>query len=310
MIRPALTIAQDWESYFFVADWHALTSHPEPDVLRRATREIAATWLALGLDADRSTLFRQSDVPEVQELAWILGTVIPAGLLERGHAVKAARDGGREVNASTWWYPTLMAADILAYGADVVPVGADQKQHVEMARDMAIKINVRFGDDALVVPEPRVRAEVGVVPGTDGRKMSKSYGNVVPLFDTPKRTRKAIMGIVTDSLGVDEPKDPDRCTVFQLYKLLATDDEVAEMDADLRRGRGYGYGHAKEALALVMERTVAMPRECYTEWLASPARLDEILDAGARRARVAAAATLDRLRERVGLHALRRGSLG
>jgi tryptophanyl-tRNA synthetase len=309
MIRPAIALQDRYETFTFVADWHALTSHPDPDVLRRGSREIAAIFLAFGLDPARGALFCQSDVPEVSELAWVLGTVVPTGFMDRGHAVKAARDGGRDPNAATWWYPLLMAADILLYGANVVPVGQDQKQHVEMARDMAIKMNVRFGDDLLVVPEVSIREGVGLVPGTDGRKMSKSYHNTVPVLDAPARVRKAVLSIKTDSTGVDEPKDPDACFVYQIYRLVARPDEVEEMARRLR-GTGYGYGHAKLALVDALERDVAAPRERYEALLADPATLDDVLSAGATRARAAAAVTMERVRERVGLHPRRSGGRG
>lgn len=223
-----------------------------------------------------------------------------AGTLERGHAVKAARDAGREINAGTVFYPMLMAADILLYDASVVPVGADQKQHVEIARDIAEKMNHRYGEGTVVVPEVLIREGVGVVPGVDGRKMSKSYGNVIPLWEPPKKLRKIVMGIVTDSRTVEEPKDPDSDNVFALYRLFATPDQQASLRADYLRG-GMGYGVAKQALYDELEARLAAPRERYQEWMAHPERLDEVLAAGAVRARAAALRTLNRVRERVGL---------
>jgi tryptophanyl-tRNA synthetase len=214
--------------------------------------------------------------------------------------VKSAREGGRDVNAGTLFYPVLQTADILLYDADLVPVGKDQKQHIEVARDTAIRINHRFGDGALVVPAVSIREGVGVVPGLDGRKMSKSYGNIIPLMDTPKRLKKALGRIVTDSRGVDEPKDPDTCNVFALYKTFAT----AEQTADLRRrylAGGMGYGHAKMDLLEVIEAEIAEPREQYQAWMAKPDELDEVLAAGAKKARKIARATLSRLRSQLGL---------
>ncbi|MBT3217708.1 MAG: tryptophan--tRNA ligase [Proteobacteria bacterium] len=299
-IRPALDLQLEFAPYYFVADYHALTSIQDPETLKQATREIAASFLALGLDTKRTVLFRQSAVPEVCELAWILACQVPPGVLDRGHAVKAAIDGKREINAGIMFYPILMAADILMYGTHLVPVGRDQKQHVEIARDIALKVNYRFGDDTLVVPEVMIREEVGVVPGTDGRKMSKSYGNILPLWAPAKKMRKAVMRIVTDSKGLDDSKDPDECNVFNLFKLFATTEQVEEMRGNYQRG-GFGYGHAKQALFESIEATLAEPREKYFEYMRDPKSLDDVLAHGANRAREAASVTIDRLRQRVGL---------
>lgn len=299
-IRPALELQEQFQAFYFIADYHALTTVTDPEVLRRTTREIAATYLALGLDPERTCLFRQSHVTEVLELSWILACNWPAGLLERGHAVKAARDAGRAINAGTVFYPVLMASDILLYDADVVPVGADQKQHVEMARDAAVRINHHFGDGTLVVPDVSIREGVGVVPGLDGRKMSKSYDNAIGLWLPPKQLRKAVMRIVTDSLGVDDAKDPDRCNVFGLYRLFADPAQTADL-AERYRAGGLGYGHAKQELFELIDRQVAEARDRYHGWLQDPSALDDVLAAGADRARLAARATLDRVRERVGL---------
>lgn len=300
MIRPALDLQDRYAAFYFIADYHALTSVEDGQTLRRASREIAATFLAVGLDPRRTVLFRQSAVPEVCELAWILSCTIPTGVLERGHAVKAARDGNLEVNVGTWFYPVLMAADILLYDSAVVPVGRDQKQHVEIARDIAIKVNHRYGDDTLVVPAPSIRDDVAVVPGLDGKKMSKSYGNEIPLWAEPKALRKLVMRMVTDSRGVDDVKDPDTCNVFALYKLFATPAQVEDL-----RGRylrpGMGYGHAKQELFEVLDGHLAPMRERFRDLMEHPNHLEEILDDGARRARTAAATTLARIRDRSGL---------
>lgn len=301
MIVPALELQESFATFYFIADYHALTSVSDAEVLRRSSLEAAATFLALGLDVEgNATLFRQSAVPEVCELAWILACVTSAGTLDRGHAVKAAKDDNREINAGTVFYPILMAADILLYDSKVVPVGKDQKQHIEIARDLALKVNHRFGEGTLVVPEVRIRPEVGVVPGTDGRKMSKSYGNTIPLWLSSKKLRKACMRIVTDSTPMEEPKDPDTDNVFALYKLFATAEQQADLAARYRAG-GLGYGHAKQELFEVMEARLAEPRERYQEWMAHPDRIEAVFEAGAARARQAAAQTLGRVRRATGL---------
>jgi len=288
------------DAFLFIADYHALTSVKEPEKLRESTREIAATFLAFGLDPNRQVLFRQSDIPEVAELAWILACNMSAGQLDRGHSVKAARDGGRDINAGVVFYPVLMAADILLYDTNIVPVGKDQKQHLEITRDLAISVNHHLGDGTLVVPEVSIQESVGVVPGLDGRKMSKSYGNTIPLWLPTKKLRKTVMRIVTDSKGVDEPKDPESCNVYALYKLFATPEQVAEMANSYRVG-GYGYGHAKQALFEAMEARLAEPRERYMEWMSSPERIEDVLKQGASRARVVADATMARVRKAIGL---------
>lgn len=299
-IRPALGLQDRYDAFYFIADYHALTSVTDADKLRAHARETAATWLAFGLDPNKTVLFKQSAIPEVCELAWILSCQIPVGALDRGHAVKAARDDNREINAGTLYYPVLMAADILLYDTNVVPVGQDQKQHVEMTRDMAVKMNHRFGDGTLVVPEVSIQKDVAVVPGIDGRKMSKSYGNQIPLWPTPKKLRKIVMRITTDSRGVDEVKDPDTCNVFTLYKLFGSDAQISDLRSRYL-APGLGYGQAKQELFEAIDSVLAEPRERYNEWMANPERLDEVLDAGAARARVAAQEVLLRVRDRVGL---------
>jgi tryptophanyl-tRNA synthetase len=300
-VRPALELQRSFDAFSFIADYHALTQVEDAAVLQDRTHEVAATFLALGLDPERNVLYRQSAVPEVHELAWVLSCVIPVGMLDRGHAVKAARDGGREINAGTLFYPVLMAADILLYDANVVPVGKDQKQHVEMARDMAIKVNHR-AEGTLVVPEVVIQEDVATVPGLDGRKMSKSYDNVIPLWAAPKELRKLVMRIKTDSRGVEDVKDPDTCPVFQLYRAFAEPDQVADLRARYL-APGLGYGHAKQALFEAMEATLAAPRERYTYWREHPADLEDVLSTGAARARAIATPTLHRVRRAFGLEA-------
>lgn len=299
-VRPALALQSQYRAYYFVADYHALTAGGEPEELRASSRAIAATFLAFGLDIERSALFMQSAVPEVCELTWILACQLPPGQLDRGHAVKAAREAGREINVGTWLYPVLMAADILLYDSDIVPVGADQKQHVEVARDIALKMNHRYGEGTLRVPEVSIQERGAAVPGLDGRKMSKSYRNAIPLWQTSKQLRKRVMRIVTDSRGVDEPKEPETDTTFQLYALFAQPEQVDDLRRDYLRG-GLGYGHAKQALFEVLDAQLAEPRERFHHWMDHPTALDDVLAAGAQRARQAARVTLDRVRARVGL---------
>ncbi|MCA9567811.1 MAG: tryptophan--tRNA ligase [Myxococcales bacterium] len=299
-VLPALALQEKYTAYYFIADYHALTTARDPDGVRRASREVAATFLAFGLDIEKNVLFRQSDVPVVCELAWILACQMGAGVIDRGHAVKAARDGGHDITAGTMFYPVLMAADILLYDSAIVPVGKDQKQHVEIARDIAVSINHHYGAGTLVVPEVSIQAEVGVVPGLDGRKMSKSYGNAIPIWSTSKQLRKTCMKIVTDSLGVDDAKDPDTDNVFNLYKLFATPEQREDLAARYRAG-GLGYGHAKQELFEVIDALLADKRPIYEHWIAHPEELDALLAAGGERARATADARMDVVRRAVGL---------
>jgi tryptophanyl-tRNA synthetase len=299
-ILPALELQRDHRSVYFIADLHALTTTRDPARLRVATREIAATFLALGLDVEAQCLFRQSDVPEVCTLAWILACQVPVGVLDRGHAVKAAKDDHREVNAGTLFYPVLMSADILLYDANVVPVGKDQKQHVEIARDMALKMNHHYGEGTLVVPEVAIREEVGVVPGLDGRKMSKSYDNSIPLWSTSKELCKTVMKVVTDSLPMEAEKNPDTDNVFNLFRLFASPEQRDALAARYRAG-GLGYGHAKQELFEILDAHLADPRARYDALMADPGAIDAVLAAGAEKARSHATVTLDRVRRAVGL---------
>ena len=299
MYRPALAMQDASECYFFVASYHALTTMRDPALLRQQTIDVAANWLALGLDPTRSVIWAQHDVPEVTELAWILACITSKGMMDKAHAFKDAVNKGREVNIGLYTYPILMAADILAFDSHVVPVGKDQKQHVEMARDMAQRFNHLFGE-TLVIPAPQIREDVATVPGLDGQKMSKSYNNTIEIFLPPKKLRKKIMGIVTDSKGVEESKDPDTCHVFSLYKLFATPEQQAELAAQYRAG-GLGYGHAKQALFEVVDAQLAEARERYDHLMANPDEVRQVLAEGADRARTTARATLDRVRSAAGL---------
>jgi tryptophanyl-tRNA synthetase len=299
MYRPALARQNTSECFFFVASYHALTTMRDPALLREQTLDVAANWLALGLDPAKSVIWAQHDVPEVTELAWILSCITSKGMADKAHAFKDAVAKGQDVNVGLYTYPILMAADILAFDSHVVPVGKDQKQHVEMTRDMAQRFNHLFGE-TLVVPEPLIRDEVATVPGLDGQKMSKSYGNTIEIFLPPKKLRKKFMSIVTDSRGVDDPKDPDTCNVFGLYKLFATEEQQADLASQYRAG-GLGYGHAKQALFEVVDAQLEEARETYNELKANPDEIRAVLDAGGIRAQTVARATLDRVRSAVGL---------
>ena len=284
---------------YFIADYHSMTSVRNGEERRRNTRDVALDYLAAGLDPDRAILFRQSDLPEVTELTWMLSSVTPMGMLERAHAYKAAQDKGEEIDHGTFTYPVLMAADILLYGAHLVPVGRDQKQHIEMARDMAGRFNRAYDTDALVLPEPVIVEETAVVPGTDGRKMSKSYGNTIAMFASAKQVKKAVMGIVTDSTPVEDPKDTDQA-VFELWSLFATRDERDEMFERARAG-GLGYGDVKkDLLARLMDYFEPM-RARRTELEGRPEEVEAILRDGVARARALAMPVLERCRAAAGL---------
>ena len=307
LIRPALALAASHDAHYFIADAHALTTLRDGAALRRHTREITATWLALGLDPHRTTLYRQSDLPEVFELAWILACYTGKGLLNRAHAYKAAvaanRDAGRAddhgVTGGTFGYPVLMAADVLLLAADVVPVGLDQKQHVEIAREIGASFNAVHGR-VLTLPEPLIDRRVATIPGLDGRKMSKSYGNVVPIFAEPDELRRLVGRVVTDSRPAAAPKDPERCNLFALYRHLAQPAAVAALRARYLEG-GVAYGEVKEELVGLLDAAFGPARVAYRALMADPAELERLLAAGAERARGRAAPVIDRVRAAVGL---------
>ena len=305
MIREAISMQESYEGYYFIADYHALTSVHDAARMRRSSQEIAAYFLAFGLDPERTLFFRHSDVPEVCELSWLLSCVANMGLLERAHAWKAAKDRGSAGSEchGLFAYPMLMAADILIYDSDVVPVGRDQIQHIEMTRDMAERFNHEFGE-TFKLPKGIVQKDVEVIVGLDGRKMSKSYDNTITLVEAPKRMRKKVMRIVTDSTPLEDPKEPDTCNVFSLYKLFANEEEQATL-AERYRAGGLGYGHAKQALFEVIDREVAPARERYNALIERPDELEDILLDGARRARVTAREVTDRAREAVGFRAMK-----
>ena len=299
-IRPALELAKQYRSFYFIADYHALTTVREPAAMRSAVYDVAATWLASGLDPNATVLFRQSAVPEVFELAWTLSCLLATGQLERGHSYKDALAKGESPNAGVFYYPVLMAADILLYDTDVVPVGKDQKQHVELCRDVAQRVNHVFGEGTLVVPEAHI-GDAPLVPGTNGEKMSKSKGNGIPLFAPAKKLRKVVMGIKTGSETLEEPKDPEPSTVYQLCRQVSPE-AAAEMAEKLRAGN-YGWGHAKQALYEALETELGPKREHYQALRADHAKLDRLLDEGAERARAIAHETMGRVRRAIGMTA-------
>ena len=298
-MRPILDLQDRGEVFVFLADLHALTSLQDPRRLREYTRDAALDLLSCGLDPQRTVFWRQSDVPEHTELMWVLGTVTPMGLLERCHAYKDKVTRGLSANAGLFTYPVLQAADILLYDADVVPVGKDQKQHLEVTRDVATKINEAYGE-LFKLPEPDIQEDVATVPGLDGQKMSKSYGNTIDIFMEPKALRKRIMGIVTDSTPLEDPKDPEGSTVVQLYRLFAPAAEVERMKADHRAG-GIGYGEFKKRLYEATWDYFAPMRERRAALEQDAAQVEEILRQGAERARAVARETMDRVRAAVGL---------
>ena len=296
---PNLEFQKLGESYLFIADYHALTTSPEPEALRQRVFDVALDFLACGLDAEHTVFFRQSDVPEVTELMWILNTITTVGFLERAHSYKDKIAKGFMPNAGLFTYPVLMAADILLYQSDLVPVGKDQKQHLEITRDLAIRFNERYGE-IFTVPEGHIAENVAVIPGLDGQKMSKSYNNTIPLFGAPKAIRKLVMSIVTDSKGLEDVKDPDSCNVAKLYKLLASDDQYADLCSKYRAGN-FGYGHAKQALFEAIEAYFGPMRAKREEFAKDPAEVWNILNKGAEKARATAAETMDKVRRAVGL---------
>jgi tryptophanyl-tRNA synthetase len=299
MMRPAIALQSQGEAFYFIADYHALTSLQNAEALRDHSRRVALDFLACGLDPERSALFRQSDVPQVTELAWILSTVTPMGLLERCHSYKDKTARGLSASAGLFTYPVLMAADILIYDSDVVPVGKDQKQHIEVTRDIAVKINETFRE-VFKLPEPRIQTATETVPGLDGQKMSKSYGNTIDIFGDEKETRKRIMSIVTDSTPVEAPKDPSASIIVQLYSLFATAEELTAMREAFQRG-GTGYGEFKKQLFAKLWEYFAPMRARREEILAQPDYIDEVLSRGAERANQVADHVMCRVRQAVGL---------
>lgn len=299
MMRPAIALQAEGEAFYFIADYHALTSLKDPVALRENGRRAALDFLACGLDPERAALFMQSDVPQVTELAWILSTVAPMGLLERATSYKDKIARGMTASAGLFTYPVLMAADILIYDSDVVPVGKDQKQHIEITRDLAGKMNEAFGE-IFKLPEPRIQSAAAIVPGIDGQKMSKSYGNTIDVFGDEKETRKRVMSIVTDSTPVEAPKDPDSSTIFQLYSLFAAKEEITAMREAFQRG-GTGFGDFKKQLFAKLWDFFEPMRKRRTEILAEPGYIDAVLERGAQRANEEADKVMARVRAAIGL---------
>ena len=304
MMRPAIALQDQGEALYFIADYHALTSLRDPLALRENSRRVALDFIACGLNPDKAALFRQSDVRQVTELAWILSTVTPVSRLELAHSYKDKIARGAAAAAGLFTYPVLMAADILIYDSDIVPVGKDQKQHLEIARDIATRINETFGSKrevrVLKLPEARIQAQTEVVPGIDGQKMSKSYGNTIDIFGDEKEMRKRVMSIVTDSTAVEAPKDPDTSTIVQLYTLVASNEEAEEMREQFRKG-GRGYGDFKKQLFEKLWDYFAPMRKRRDEILRHKDYIESVLAQGAERANSIADGVMKRVRQAVGL---------
>ncbi|MCP4260186.1 MAG: tryptophan--tRNA ligase [Planctomycetes bacterium] len=298
-MRQHLQLQAEHNSFYFIADYHALTSHPTPDEIAGHTLDVAMDYIALGLDTEKTVFWRQSDVPEVTELTWLLSCITPVGLLQRCTSYKDKVAQGLSPNHGLFTYPVLQAADILIYNSNLVPVGADQKQHIEVTRDIAIRFNNTYGE-VFIVPEEHIIESVAIVPGVDGRKMSKSYGNTIEIFEPEKSVKKKIMKIVTDSTPVEEPKDPDKCNVFALLKLVASPDELSDWENKYRNG-GMGYGHAKKRLAELMIDYFQPFRQKRTELENNINYVKEVLAGGADRAKAVAKETLEKARQAVGL---------
>lgn len=299
-IIPAVEMANDPknESFLFIANLHTLTQIKDAAVMKENTLSTAATWLAFGLNIEKSVFYRQSDVPQTTELTWYLNCFFPYQRLTLAHSFKDKADRLEDVNAGLFDYPMLMAADILLYDAEIVPVGKDQLQHLEMTRDVASRFHTKMGE-TFVIPEAKVSEETMYVPGTDGAKMSKSKGNIINIFQPDKKLRKQIMGIQTDSTPLEEPKDPDTCNVFNIYKLMATKEQVAEMRKNYEGGN-YGYGHAKQALFELIVKRFQKERELYDFYMQNPEKIEEALAVGAEKARRIADEVLLRVREKLG----------
>jgi tryptophanyl-tRNA synthetase len=299
-IIPAIELSRnpDNESLFFIADLHSFTTIKDSKTRQENTNAVAAAWLAFGFDTEKNIFYRQSKIPEVCELTWYFSCLTPFPMLANAHSFKDKADRLADVNAGLFIYPVLMASDILMYDANFVPVGKDQKQHLEMTRDIANSFNHQFGE-TLVVPEAKIDDNVMTVPGTDGQKMSKSYGNIIDIFLPDKALKKSVMGIKTDSTPLEEPKNPDICNVFAIYKLLATSEQIAAMRKNYLGGN-YGYGHAKQALFELIAEKYAEERKAFDNYMNNPEMLEEKLRAGEEKARAIGQKVLDRVKKKLG----------
>ncbi len=306
MIRPALELARHYQALYFIADYHALTTVRDGKKMKELTYDVAATWLALGLDPDKVIFYRQSDIPEVMELTWILSCFTSKGLLNRAHAYKAAVDDNlaigvppdEGINSGLYFYPVLMAADILLFNTNFVPVGLDQKQHIEIARDIAQAFNSTYGN-ILTIPEAAIREEVMTIPGLDGRKMSKSYDNVIPMFAPANKLKKSVMRIVTDSRSPEEPKDPETDNVFAIYRHFASEEDIERARQRYLHG-GMAYSEIKSELFERLEQTFGSARARYDEYMQDWGYLDQVLNKGAEKARKMAVPLLAHIRKAVG----------
>lgn len=307
MIRPALDLTREYQAYYFMADYHALIKVRDPELLVRHLYEITATWLALGLDPDKVVFYRQSDIPEIPELTWVISCVTPKGLLNRAHAYKAAVDANEAagnlpddgVTLGLYSYPVLMAADILVARTNVVPVGQDQRQHIEITRDIAVAFNAVYGE-TFVVPEAAIREDVATISGLDGRKMSKSYGNTIEIFAPSNQLRKQVMRIVTDSRTPEEPKDPDQDNIYSIFKHFASPERLQEVRNTYLNG-GLAYGAMKQELFELLDTTFREPREKYNTYMADTSQLDRILAEGAEKVRAVSVPLMSEVRRKVGM---------
>ena len=300
-IAPAIELTENDknESFIFIADLHSLTTVKDGETRKQNVYAVAAAWLAFGLNTDRAVFYRQSDLPEVTELTWYLNCFTPYPMLANAHSFKDKSDRLSDVNAGLFDYPVLMAADILLYDAELVPVGKDQKQHLEITRDIASALNNKMGEEILILPESAIREDVMTIPGTDGQKMSKSYGNIIDVFLPAKQLKKQVMSIETDSTPLEEPKDPDTCNVFALYKIMANESQITEMRANYLGGN-YGYGHAKLALLNLITEKYAEQREKFNHFMENTHLIEEQLQKGAEKARPIAQEVLGRVRTKLG----------
>lgn len=298
-ILPAIELSKQNESFLFIADLHALTTVKNKNILKENTLATAAAWLAFDLNTTKNTLYRQSDIPQVTELMWYLNCITPYPMLANAHSFKEKSNRLSDVNAGLFTYPILMAADIILYNADIVPVGKDQLQHLEITRDIATRFNFLFGD-TFVIPNAKTDQNNMIIPGTDGKKMSKSYDNYINIFESEKILKKQIMNIVTDSKSLNEPKDPDKCNVFQIYKLIGTQNQIQDLEKKYQKG-GYGYGHAKmELLDLIMQK-FKKPRSNFHKLMKDPLSIEKELLKGSKKAQVVAETVLKKVKNKLGL---------